>query len=211
MLLLLRLLNPLTSCPDLTIDGLPLSRINRTTLRQRIIVVPQEAVFLPGLNSIKFNLDPLGLATDEECLAVLTVVGLSGFVESLGGIDSSMSADNLSAGQQQLFSLGRAVLRRRVKNNLFGPSHGVLLLDEMNSKLDNDTDRVIQEVLRQEFDGYTIIIIAHRLDVVVNLCDRVLVMEKGSVVEDGGPKELVSTEKSLFSEIWKRTQDSVGL
>lgn len=159
MLLLLRLLNPLASCQDVTIDGLRLSRINRTILRQRIIVVPQEAVFLPGVNSIKFNLDPLGLASDEECLAVLKVVGLSGFVESLGGIDSSMTADNLSAGQQQLFSLGRAVFRRRVKNNLFGSSHGILLLDEMNSKLDNDTDRVIQEVLRQEFDGYTMIII----------------------------------------------------
>jgi ABC-type multidrug transport system fused ATPase/permease subunit len=203
MLLLLRLLNPLASCQDVTIDGLRLSRINRTILRQRIIVVPQEAVFLPGVNSIKFNLDPLGLASDEECLAVLKVVGLSGFVESLGGIDSSMTADNLSAGQQQLFSLGRAVFRRRVKNNLFGSSHGILLLDEMNSKLDNDTDRVIQEVLRQEFDGYTMIIIAHRLDVVVNLCDRVLVMEKGSVVEDGGPKELIATENSLFSELWK--------
>ncbi|KAJ3492561.1 hypothetical protein NLG97_g5309 [Lecanicillium saksenae] len=205
MLLLLRLLNPLASSPDLTIDGLPLSRINRTTLRQRIIVVPQEVVFLPGLNSIKSNLDPLGLATGEECLAVLRAVGLSEFVDGLGGTDTPMAADSLSAGQQQLFSLARAVLRRRVKDRSFGPSHGggVLLLDEMNSKLDDDTDRVMQQIVRQEFEGYTIIMIAHRLDIVVNMCDRVLVMEKGSVVEDGGPKALIATENSQFSELWK--------
>lgn len=205
MLLLLRLLNPLPSSQDFTIDGLPLSQVNRTTLRQRIIVVPQEAVFLPGLSSVKLNLDPLGLATDDECLAVLKAVGLSGFVGSLGGISAAMSADNLSAGQQQLFSLGRAVLRRRVKSTLSGPSRGVLLLDEMNSKLDDDTDHAIQDVLRQEFDGYTIIIIAHRLNVVVNLCDRVLVMEEGSLVEEGSPRALIDTEKSLFSELWKES------
>ena len=99
MLLLLRLLDPLPSCQDIDIDGVPLNRVNRTTLRQRVIVIPQDSVFLPGSSSAKLNLDPLGIATDEECLAVLKTVRLSDFVENLGGLSLAMSADNLSAGQ----------------------------------------------------------------------------------------------------------------
>lgn len=205
MLLLLRLLDPLPSSQDIAIDGVSLNRVNRTTLRQRIIVVPQDSVFLPGFSSVKQNLDPLGIATDEECLAILKTVRLLDFVGVLGGLHLAMSADNLSAGQQQLFGLGRAVLRRRMKDKMFGPSGGVLLLDEMNSKLDNDTDHVMQEVLRQEFVGYTTIMVAHRLSIVMNMCDRVLVMEKGSLVEEGNPRTLAARENSRFRELWKKS------
>lgn len=205
MLLLLRLLNPLPLCQHIQVDGIPLHRVNRSTLRQRFITIPQDSVFLPGSSSIKVNLDPLETATDEECLAVLNRVGLSDFVKDSGGLHASMNADSLSAGQQQLFGLGRAVLRRRLKVKAHGLTGGILLLDEMNSKLDNETDRICQEVLQDEFVGYTIIMVVHRLGMVMKMCDRVFVLEKGKLIEQGHPKILAETEGSRFGELWKET------
>ena len=205
MLLLLRLLDPLADHANIQIDGIRLSNVSRSILRQRIITVPQDSVFLPGKMAIKLNLDPLGAATDEECHAALDTVHLLDFVDKLGGLDADMSAENLSAGQQQLFGLGRAVLRRRIRDRDGSASGGILLLDEMNSKLDKETDRLTQTILRTEFQRYTVIIVAHRLDIVMNLCDRVLILDKGTLVEEGNPSALASTEGSWFGELKKES------
>ncbi|KFY76365.1 hypothetical protein V499_03976 [Pseudogymnoascus sp. VKM F-103] len=203
MLLLLRLLDPLPGSENIEVDGIPIHQVHRSTLRQRFITVPQDSIFLPGVSSIKFNLDTLSSATDEECISVLETVQLSSFVRACGGLHAPMSADSLSAGQQQLFGLGRAVLRRILRDKMGGPRGGILLLDEMNSKLDKDTDRITQEIVREHFADYTVIMVAHRLDIVMNMCDRVFVLDKGTLVEEGSPKMLAATSESRFGELWK--------
>lgn len=70
---------------------------------------------------------------------------------------------------------------------------GVLLLDEFNSTVDADTDRLMQAIIRREFVRYTVICVAHRLDSVMDY-DRVVVMNGGQVVETGPPKELIGRQ-----------------
>ncbi|KAJ0326928.1 hypothetical protein COL5a_006483 [Colletotrichum fioriniae] len=204
ILLLLRLLDPVSSSPkNIEMDGIPFHRIDRSTLRRRIISVPQDAVFLPDGSTIKANIDPFNAATDAECFSVLRSVQLGTFVEERGGLRESMSADSLSAGQKQLFSLGRAILRRRVKDAKFKRrGGGILLLDEVSSSVDHATDRLMQEIIKEEFRTYTIVMVSHRLDMVMDFFDAVIVMAQGRVMETGSPKELVETEGSRFGELW---------
>ncbi|SPN96674.1 related to multidrug resistance protein [Cephalotrichum gorgonifer] len=188
-LLLLRLLDPTPASADIQIDSIPLYKIHRPTLRKRIIAVPQDPILLPGASSLLANLDPDKLATEAECLEVLKTVHL--------GSLSSANVEELSAGQKQLLSLGRAILRRRMK-----PGGGLLLLDEVGSSVDRETDRAMGEVIQREFDGYTIVMIAHRLEMVRDYFDKVVVMDQGSVVEVGAPRTLVGVEGSRFRELW---------
>lgn len=210
VLLLLRLLDPCaSSAQGITIDDLPLDKIDRATLRQRIIAVPQDAVFLPDGTSFKTNLDPYRISTAAECQAVLETVGLWAFVDERGGLEAGMTADTLSQGQKQLFSLARAVLRRRIRargheaefGSKVGGHGGILLLDEVSSSVDQDTERAMQKVIRDEFEGYTIVMVSHRLEAVMGF-DRVVVMEKGEAVEEGRPGELVEREGGRFKELW---------
>ncbi|KAB5582941.1 ABC transporter [Coniochaeta sp. 2T2.1] len=183
ILLLLRLLDPLPSSSSypqpfsggtMTIDSLPLSQIDRTALRRRIIAVPQDAVFLPDGTSFRSNLDPYAVSSDADCRAVLEAVDLwHPFVAERGGLDGGMVADSLSQGQKQLFSLARAMLRRRIRSEAIAVASslnstdekegrremgkeggGVLLLDEVSSSVDVDTDRAMQKIIQKEFEGY---------------------------------------------------------
>jgi ATP-binding cassette subfamily C (CFTR/MRP) protein 1 len=194
----------------MTIDSLPLDKIDRTTLRRRIIAVPQDAVFLPDGTSFRENLDPFNVSTDTDCQAVLEAVELWPFVSDRGGLDAGMVSDSLSQGQKQLFSLARAMLRARIRtaalagdseNEKGGERGGVLLLDEVSSSVDVDTDRAMQRIIMREFEGYTIVMVSHRLDMVMGF-DQVVVMDAGSVVEAGPPRELVEREGGRFRELW---------
>ncbi|CAK7275083.1 hypothetical protein SEPCBS119000_006500 [Sporothrix epigloea] len=213
ILLLLRLLDPCTPVnwnasesddapPNLIfIDDLPLHKIDRPTLRERIIAVPQDANFLPDGTSFRENLDPFGTADAAKCQAALEAVQLWSFVLERGGLETGLTADTLSQGQKQLFSLARAILRRRVRAS-GGSETGVLLLDEVSSSVDQATDRAMQNVIREEFAKYTVIMVSHRLDVVLATCDTVVVLDQGRLVESGAPATLAETEGSRFRQLW---------
>lgn len=216
ILLLLHLLNPLPSCSEsITIDDIPLHKIDRSILRQRIIAVPQDPVFLPDGSSFMSNLDPFDSSTEDDCRSVLETVGLWTLVYQRGGLTEGMSADTLSQGQKQLFSLARAILRRRIRSRNYNADFGVtadekghevggsgiLLLDEVSSSVDQETDRAMQKIIREEFEGYTIVMVSHRLEMVLGF-DTVVVMDKGCVVESGDPKVLAETEGGRFRELW---------
>ncbi|KAJ2859539.1 hypothetical protein GGH94_006053 [Coemansia aciculifera] len=102
-----------------------------------------------------------------------TSVGINGMVSSDGS--------GFSSGQQQLFSLCRLLMRKRK----------VMILDEATADVDLETDRKIQELIRTEFSECTVLTIAHRLDTIMN-SDRIIVMEKGEIVEVGPPQELIA-------------------
>ncbi|KAG5755486.1 hypothetical protein H9Q70_001894 [Fusarium xylarioides] len=178
--LLLKLLDPLPDTPSggLVIDGLPLNRLDRDALRQRVIAVPQEAVFLPDGATFKENLDPSGLSTQDECKSVLIDIGLWDFVQGRGGIDAGMTSSTLSGGQRQLMSMGRSLLRRRARaqksispggmTERMEDQGGLLLLDEVNSSVDQDMELIIKRIIETEFDAYTVIAVSHRLDMIMD-------------------------------------------
>lgn len=204
VLLLLRLLEPTSgTAANIYIDDVPLHRIDRHVLRQRIISVPQEAVFLPDGSSYKSNLDPFACSSDLEYRSVLEMVNLWSFVSERGGLLAGMTASTFSQGQKQLFSLARAILRCRVRSRdaKKGAARGILLLDEFSSSVDVDTDCAMQRIIQSEFEGYTIVMVSHRLEMVMGF-DRVIVMEKGAVIESGDPRNLVEEAGSRFRELW---------
>ena len=204
--LLLKLLDPHPESRDNTlIDKMSLHRIDRRTLRERIIAVPQETVFLPDGSTFRENLDPLDVSTREECDAVLAALKLSNFVQERGGLDASMSAGTFSAGQRQLMSLGRALLRRYVRSRKLGvgsggSDRGILLLDEVSSSVDQDTERLMQEIIRAEFQDFTVIAVSHRLDMIMEF-DTVVVMDTGEIVEVGNPRTLAAEEGTRFADL----------
>ncbi|KAI0817348.1 ABC transporter [Xylaria sp. FL0064] len=201
--LLMRLIEPVPSnIPEISsilIDDLPLDKIDHTTLRERILSASQDPVFLPAGTSFRQNLDPWAQATEGECTAVLRDLDLAGIIADKGGLDAPVSA--LSAGQKQLFSLGRVVLRRRVRLRQMGVDGGLLLLDEATSSADAETTRRVRMLLRDEFAAYTVLIVTHHRDVAVG-CDRVIVLDGGVVVEEGKPDELLGREDGWFRKLF---------
>ena len=204
--MLLKLLDPTTeTAENATIDSTPLCRINRSALRQRIITIPQEAVFLPDGCSFQANLDPSDVSTTEECQSVLQAVGLWSLIQERGGLDAGLNASNLSAGQRQLLSLGRALLRRYIRARSMemggaGSERGILLLDEVSSSVDYETERVMQGIIRSHFKDYTVVAVSHRLNMIMDF-DRVVVMDRGEIVEVGSPMLLAAQYGTKFGEL----------
>jgi ATP-binding cassette subfamily C (CFTR/MRP) protein 1 len=205
--LLLRLLDPIPSQastpPTIMIDDVPLTRINHAALRMHLIAASQDAVFLPSDSATSFraNLDPWKAATSEEALGALETVGLREAIDARGGIDAVADTSGLSGGQKQLFCLARVVLRRRVRLGEMEKrglqEGGILLLDEMTSSVDKETESLMVEVLWREFAAYTVLMVTHSMDV-AGRCDRVIVLDRGRIVEDGDPSVLAMTDGSRF-------------
>lgn len=137
---------------------------------------------------------------------MLESIGLWDFVQLRDGLDAPFNTGTFSAGQKQLFSLGRALLRRIIRGR--SSSHpgvgngngGILLLDEVSSSVDRETERVMQMIIQAEFKDYTVIAVSHRLDMIMDF-DRVVVMDQGSVVEVGNPETLKGVPGSRFGEL----------
>ncbi|KAH8897503.1 putative ABC multidrug transporter [Thozetella sp. PMI_491] len=206
--LILKLLDPLQeSSENVQIDGIVLARIDRRTLRSRLLAVPQDAVFLPDGSTFQDNLDPFDAATATECQAVFETVGLWSFVQERGGLQAGMIPSTLSQGQRQLFSLARVVLRGRLRaRHTAGsggtPGGGILLLDEVSSSVDYETERAMRDIIKTEFQHYTVLAVSHRLDMIMDF-DRVVVLDRGKVVEVGKPRELASDENTRFGELYR--------
>ncbi|KAG5234890.1 ABC transporter family member [Salix suchowensis] len=115
---------------------------------------------------------------------------------SSAGLDAQVfeGGENFSVGQRQLLSLARALLRRSK----------ILVLDEATASVDVRIDALIQKTIREEFRSCTMLIIAHRLNTIID-CDRILVLEAGQVSEHATPEELLSNEGSAFSRMVQST------
>jgi ABC-type multidrug transport system fused ATPase/permease subunit len=110
--------------------------------------------------------------------------------------------ENWSVGQRQLFCLGRALLKRS----------RILVLDEATASIDNTTDAILQNVIRQEFTNCTVITVAHRIPTVID-SDMVLALHDGMLAEYDQPMKLLENSSSLFAklvaEYWSNTHQTV--
>jgi len=165
------------------LDGIDIRGVTLHSLRSQLGVVPQEAFLFAG--SIRTNLS-FGRATitDEEIEEAIDVVGLRELVARLpDGLDTMVHerGQTLSAGERQLLALARAFLARP----------RVLILDEATSSLDLRSETVIEHALDRLLEGRTAILIAHRLTT-AQRADRIVVIDKGAVVEMGTPAQLLA-------------------
>lgn len=179
LLSLLRFIDP--SEGVITIDDVDIASIPHDRLRSSLIAIPQDPLFLMG-ESIRTNLDFSGTASDEEIITALEKVHLpleartenAGITVNLY-LDLPMKEWPLSHGQLQLFSLARALLLRSSRGK-------VILLDEATSNIDMETDLLVQKVIREEFHGYTVIMVAHRPETFFD-ADLIVRMDRGHIVD----------------------------
>ena len=163
------------------VDGHDINQMTPSSWRRQIGYVTQDiSIFNESLrNNITLS-NPE--SRDEEIWKTLDLAYLKEFVESMSdGLDSILGEDGvrLSGGQKQRLALARAILG----------SPRLLVLDEATSALDNESERVIQKAIESLAKGLTIVVVAHRLSTVRN-ADRIIVLEKGAIVEEGTYDEL---------------------
>ena len=179
--LMARFYDPLAG--DVAFGGVSLRDATRTSLRERIVVVPQEGFLFAG--TLRDNIrvgDPD--ADDARIDAAVDALGLREHFESLPeGLDTEVRerGSRLSAGEKQLVSLARAALA--------DPT--VLVLDEATSNLDPGTELEVERALEALTEGRTVIVVAHRLSTAAR-CDRVAVVDEGRILELGPHDELVA-------------------
>ncbi|PRQ51290.1 putative xenobiotic-transporting ATPase [Rosa chinensis] len=190
---LFRLVEP--NSGKIIIDGLDICSMGLKDLRMKLSIIPQEPTLFKG--SIRTNLDPLGLYSDDEIWRALEKCQLKATVSSLPNLlDSSVSdeGENWSAGQRQLFCLGRVLLKR----------NRILVLDEATASIDSATDAILQRIIRQEFAECTVMTVAHRVPTVID-SDMVMVLSYGKLVEYEEPSKLLDTNSyfsKLVAEYW---------
>ncbi|KAJ5992140.1 P-loop containing nucleoside triphosphate hydrolase protein [Penicillium sp. IBT 35674x] len=204
LLSVLRLIDLCEGC--IKIDSLDIASIPRDALRSRIITIPQDP-FILASDSIRDNLDIQRTTTKQEILTALERVHLRALLDARAEntgfkpeqyLDLPMKDWALSQGQLQLFSLARALLSRSSRGK-------VVLLDEATGNVDKETDEWIQRVVREEFRGYTMIMVAHRLETIAD-ADSIVVMNQGQIVEMGSFDNLWNEDNSAFRSIFGRNE-----
>ncbi|NXM27509.1 MRP7 protein, partial [Oxyruncus cristatus] len=172
------------------LDGVDSQLAGLEELRSRLAIIPQDPFLFSG--SIRENLDPQGKQTDAELHEVLEQCHLWDAVTQMGGLDSELGerGKSLSVGQRQLVCLARALLTQAK----------VLCIDEATASVDQKTDQLLQQTIRQRFAGKTVLTIAHRLNTILD-SDRVLVMQAGRVAELDSPTRLSQKDGSLFQHL----------
>ncbi len=183
----------------ITIDGQNITEVTQDSLRENIGVVTQEPALFH--RSIRDNLlYGNHEASDEELFEALKKTKADEFVRELvdqngqRGLDALVgeSGVKLSGGQRQRIAIARVLLK----------DAPILILDEATSALDSESEAVIQENLEVLMEGKTVIAIAHRLSTIAEM-DRLIVMDKGAIVEMGSHQELIQNN-GIYASFWRK-------
>lgn len=169
----------------IAIDGIEIKDINLQSLRELMGLVTQDSILFN--DTIKANI-ALGKqdATDDEIIEALKIANAFEFVQDLPlGIHTNIgdSGNKLSGGQKQRLSIARAVLK----------NPPIMILDEATSALDTESEKFVQIALENMMQNRTSIVIAHRLST-IQKADKIVVMQKGQIVEQGTHEELIARQ-----------------
>lgn len=190
--ILLRLYN--VTQGKISIDRQDISRVTQDSIWQQVSFVPQEPVLFHRSLRENIGYGKAG-ATEGEIIAAAKAARCHEFIESLTqGYDTLVGERGvkLSGGERQRVAIARAILRNAP----------ILILDEATSSLDSESERLIQEALRELMKGKTVIVIAHRLSTIRQM-DRIVVVDNGQVVEEGSHQKLSTKDQGLYAKLWQ--------
>jgi ATP-binding cassette, subfamily B, multidrug efflux pump len=184
----------------IVIDGQDVADVSQETLRGSIGVVTQDTSLLHRSvrDNIRYGKPD---ATEEDILAAVEKAHATEFVQGLvdpngrRGLDAHVGERGvkLSGGQRQRVAIARVLLKNAP----------LLILDEATSALDSEVEAAIQENLYTLMQGKTVIAVAHRLSTIAAM-DRLVVMDKGKIVEEGKHAELVKKKNGIYASLWRR-------
>lgn len=175
---------------QILIDGIDIQKIKLDSLRGAIGQMPQDVFLFTGTikSNITFKDDTV---TDEEVIQAAEYVGVAPFIETLPDKYDYIvreRGNNFSTGQRQLFSFARTLV--------YEPT--VMILDEATASIDSESEAIIQESLEKMMDISTMIVVAHRLST-IQKADRIYVLQKGEIVEQGNHQQLLRKEGIYYS------------
>jgi ABC-type multidrug transport system fused ATPase/permease subunit len=177
---------------EILFDGLKANQFALTDIRNQVAIVPQDVILFGG--TIKENIAYGKLtASDEEIIEAAKKANahqfISGFPEGYETVVGERGV-KLSGGQRQRIAIARALLK----------DPAILILDEATSSLDSESERLVQEALEVLMKNRTSIIIAHRLST-IREADKIIVLDKGKIVESGNHQELLQHEDGLYKHL----------
>ena len=204
----------------IVVDGQDIGKLDLQQLREQVTQIPQDPTLFKG--SLRYNLDPFNKFSDERIEELIKKAGLeklltknaeekkkeedkrtkeeieyqNQFLTKEELCDTGLyykiseNGNNLSVGEKQLICIIRAILRK----------NKIVVLDEATANIDVVTEKTIQKLIAEEFDGATVLTIAHRLNTIIK-SDKVLILEKGEKVEYDSPKALMADKDSHFSKL----------
>ncbi|XP_034739631.1 multidrug resistance-associated protein 5 isoform X2 [Etheostoma cragini] len=182
---------------SIIIDGTNIAKIGLDDLRSKLAIIPQEPVLFIG--TVRSNLDPWDQHSDSQIWEALEKTHIKEMISQLPhSLHSEVTenGENFSVGERQLLCVARALLR----------NSKILILDEATAAIDNETDRLIQKTLRCAFGNCTTLIIAHRINTVMS-CSRVMVLDKGQILEFDSPAALLADENSRFRALIEASEN----
>ncbi len=191
--LLLKVFNPNSGA--ILIDGKNISDVTFDSLRSNIALIPQDPMLFH--RTIFENISYGTNANHDEVIAASYKASIHDFIMSLpNGYETYVGERGvkLSGGQRQRIAIARAILKNAQ----------ILILDEATSSLDSQTETEIQNSINKvlEKNNTTVIAIAHRLSTIKHL-DRIVVMDRGKIIEDGSFDELIVKKNGRFKEMWE--------
>uniref|UniRef100_A0A8C7DD20 ATP-binding cassette sub-family B member 6 n=1 Tax=Oncorhynchus kisutch TaxID=8019 RepID=A0A8C7DD20_ONCKI len=175
---------------QILLDGVDTSQVGLAQLRSKLAIIPQDPFLFSG--TVRENLDPCGRHPDPRLLEALEHCHLSPVINRIGGLGAEVGerGKSLSLGQRQLLCLARALLTEA----------NILCIDEATASVDQKTDKLLQQTIREKFQDKTVLTIAHRINTIMD-SDRVLVMHSGKVVEFDTPADLCQRDDSIFCKL----------
>jgi ATP-binding cassette subfamily C (CFTR/MRP) protein 4 len=172
------------------IDGVDIATLPLETLRSNVAVISQDPALFTG--TVRENIDFSGKYGDAEIWNALKAVNLNIVFSSLDYKISTVDS-NLSLGQKQLLCLARAIIRKSK----------IVIMDEVTASVDHKTEKMIHKIVSEELACCTVIMITHKLDYVLDF-DKVIVLDKGGIVEFDSPSRLLENENGLFYKMFKQ-------
>jgi ATP-binding cassette subfamily B protein len=176
------------------IDNQDIAHVTQESLRGQISLVPQDPILfhrslMENIRYGRFN------ASDEEVIEASKLAHCDEFISKLRNSYDTLVGERgikLSGGERQRVAIARAILR----------NSPILILDEATSSLDSESEKYIQEALDNLTKDKTVIVIAHRLSTIKKV-DRIVVLDKGKIIEDGSHSQLIKKNKGIYKQLWE--------